>query len=484
MGIDPAQSSIYALRLGAGLRAEIRPVGNTIPDEMRAASEPWLMPEPDTEPPVVTWSCFTHSGLLFTSRATGMPDGFSHTRMVSVDTVSPGAALAADAWFSRHWNEQPPAEPAPGVATAGIVESPEAQRNILAHLLHALLSARPLIIAAERESFCEGSRLPALAAFARAALPPALRRGCQVRLFTLRPEFFLQSLGAMLLAVPAEAAGDALRARRDALLLDMEGRRIEGEEPPEDCWHYAERICHPARAEPSAIDRFLNRLDAIVPTAERPSESQCEALSVAYALSVPGAEVPAIQPGPEVNWAGLLRNGDWARARLAMLDAAVSASPEISVEALLHAGQWQRWRAASGCSAGVRQEAAMAWCRSPWWNNRAPMLEDWHWIADDLSGGIGAGHLARMKGERGFFPPIAWFEEEQRSMLFQIADDEARALLTGSAVPAAVKYDLPASVGATVEDMDADIGDDAVGPETPREGWFKRLLGRLWNKPE
>ena len=205
----------------------------------------------------------------------------------------------------------------------------ETAASLLAHLLQGLRSGRPTVVAVPVEELVAGAPLHALVSFARSALPAPMKRACRIRVYARSPELFLGRLENHLLVVPEPAASDALAVRRDAVLLDRQGRRHAGPEPEPQVREWALKVTLGACRSPRALLEFAARYGERVwdGSAGLPGDREVSSVAVAFRLSeelTPGQE-------PSRNLLGQLRN------------AAVRLSPGlIPWERLLPPEDWER----------------------------------------------------------------------------------------------------------------------------------------------
>lgn len=273
------------------------------------------------------WSCFTHGDWFVVVRLT--PAGrfdhrtayFAHARAFPADlvegAVDPGALLGRSEAFERPRTGDEPAErvevPPPAmVRPEQVAADPETAASLLSHLVQALLDQRPAVVAVPVDELAAGAPLHALVSFARAALPPRLKRVCRLRVYTRSADLFLERLGCDLLVVPEAVASDALAVRRDAVLLDRRGRRHAGDEPAPGLRAWAEKVTGWACEGPQALLEFAARFGPRVWDGSKGPPGDKEAVSVAVAYRL--AQELAAGATPSSNLLGQLRN---AAARIA-----------------------------------------------------------------------------------------------------------------------------------------------------------------------
>lgn len=321
-------------------------------DEILTAVRPWMSLDSDPahhrklDDRLEAWSCFPYRDWQFVVRLTsaGIYDRraayFAHGRAWPLaalgDGFDPGALLGDTDAFDPPWKDGGSPEqrepPVPALVRPEQVQAEsEVAARLLGHLLQALVGGYPLVLAAPVPDFAAGGSLAALVSFARAALPAPLKQRCRIRVYSCLPEIFLGELAADLVVVPEEVAASALRARRDAALLDRSAQAHPqaGRPLSERALAYAEAVLDGAHRFPQGLlhfsDRFGRRYAVRQPTPELPSAEQVRTLQVTYnlatALAGPEqmrAEVlsqyllkRAPQKLGELPWDELLTRADW-----------------------------------------------------------------------------------------------------------------------------------------------------------------------------
>lgn len=289
--------------------------------ELLATIQPWM--SLDSKPgdrqtlgaELEGWSCFAHGGWRFVARHAdaGLYDRraayFTHARAWAAADLAggfdPGAYLGRSEVFDRPWRDGAPGQrvevPPPGlVRPEQVGEEAEVAERLLAHLYQAMVLGYPVVLAVPVAEFRAGGPLHALVSFARAALPLAVKRDCRIRVYTRLPDLFLRHLAAHLIAVPEDEAGNALLARRDAALLDRQGRRRDGREAGPEARGYARAVVQRARRIPEGLLPFSGRVSRHPGLAGLPSAEEVEALPIVYNLAA------AIATGSEAQLADLL----------------------------------------------------------------------------------------------------------------------------------------------------------------------------------
>jgi hypothetical protein len=245
----------------------------------------------------------------------------------------PGLHLGRSEAFESPWRNDDPGqrvpEPVPAlVRPEQIVAEPEAAVHLLAQLLQACVHRHPLIIAAPITAFAAGSPLHALVSFARAALPADLRQECRIRIYTRTPELFLRNRKAVLLAIPAEAREvieRILRTRREATLVDRQGKLLAGEPLEPTALAYAEAVLERALRIPDGLTAFGERFRDRRSQSGMPDARDVRAIQVTYNLAVALAGSPeergdllrsylpraAQKLGPEADWQQLITPEEW-----------------------------------------------------------------------------------------------------------------------------------------------------------------------------
>jgi hypothetical protein len=248
------------------------------------------------------WSYFTAGSLTFVVRLAAAGSYrdrtvyFSHGRAWRTadcfDNFDPGALIGWKAAFDEPWRG---VRPAPGngasadKSTGEILErvnsvwrdavkkESDAAVQFLAHLYESRRASRPLVIAAPIQDFVESSPLYHLIGFARAALPVKMKKDCRIRIYTSQPGVALSAWKCDLIAIPEELAPDALTARRDAMLLDRQGRNLSGRKADTS---YAESVVDRMGVFPRTIFAFSERVDRI------PPQVSAAAVPIVYNLAV------------------------------------------------------------------------------------------------------------------------------------------------------------------------------------------------------
>src|SRR5579862_9245849 len=221
------------------------PPGNVLDGARLEELKPWFMVELPTANTSIgsdheSWSCFRALGFQFVVRTLirsgvrdGLLSGFTHARVWGCGgkaSIDPGAMLGrSDAFAGRFPNcyehDEPPA---PEMVWSDLVRAErEASVRLLSQIYHARLEGRPIVIVASHEEFVAGGRVHGLVAFARAALPMALKADLRVRIGTRRPGQFLGALDAGVVVIESFQATEAMRSCRDAMLLTSDGDPLD-----------------------------------------------------------------------------------------------------------------------------------------------------------------------------------------------------------------------------------------------------------------
>jgi hypothetical protein len=220
---------------------------------------------------------------------------FAHGRIVPIDQMQggfdPGGWVGHADAFDVPWLRTPPAASQPPVPTPArpkqVADEAAVAETLLSHLYTAIISGVPLLWKVPLAEFRTGTALAPIASFARAALPLALRRRCQIRLFTPNPVFFLQQ-GAALIAVQEEESlplSLALSARKDAIVLDRAGRHLAGAEPDDAIKKYARTITRAFLDGPEALLEFGGRFAQVIGEGSPTEEAGLRAIAPAYGVS-------------------------------------------------------------------------------------------------------------------------------------------------------------------------------------------------------
>jgi hypothetical protein len=221
------------------------------------------------------WVSFNYKKLRFIARLGGAPQfegrpgWFTHAwgfdAKVIEGAYDPGAYIGNHAAFDKPWRESPPPglmrqPPLPAPAwDRTMVTAPEfrnAARSLTAHLYHSILGNVPVVVEADIEEFRKDNpRLVSLISVARAALPPPLKRNCQLRMLTHSPVSFLNTLGTNLLVLNSDEAR-LVRQQSSAVFVDSAGRKRQGDDPKRECRAYADALFEVFAEDPSALLEF------------------------------------------------------------------------------------------------------------------------------------------------------------------------------------------------------------------------------------
>lgn len=245
------------------------------------------------------WSCFPAQGLLFVARMVPArvsfdprPAYFTHARAFPLSDAlgpqDPGAYIGVSSAFDAPWTPEarPPVTGLPPLTLAQPADAEwEIAIRLLGHMYQAFVRKYPVVIAAEPSEFAAGGRLVALAAFARAALPWTIKRTHRIRLYTLEPRLFLRQLGAHVVAVPEDAAAQALEARRDAALLDSKGNVVRGQALSAEARAYAETVRTKVERLPHGLLPFSARVGDHLPSEALPAPHDLVVAQAIYNLA-------------------------------------------------------------------------------------------------------------------------------------------------------------------------------------------------------
>jgi hypothetical protein len=313
--------------------------------DLLAAIRPWMTLDSDPSDHLrlndrlEAWSLFRHRDWLFVVRlvSAGMygPRAayFAHGRAWPLNAspgFDPGLHLSRSEAFESPWRDEDPrqrvSEPAPTLVHLDqIAAEPEPAAHLLAHLLQVCARRRALIVAAPIAEFATGAPLHALLSFAHGALPADLRQECRVRVYTHTPELFLRSLGATLVALPEGLAMQALKAQREATLVDRQGKLLAGEPLEPTALSYAEAVLERALRIPDGLTAFGERFRDRRSRPGMPDARDVRAIQVTYNLAVALAGsteergdllrnyLPRVAQklGPEVDWQRLITLEEW-----------------------------------------------------------------------------------------------------------------------------------------------------------------------------
>lgn len=251
------------------------------------------------------WSIVDVGDRLFVARLTAAgtydqrPAYFAHGRAWPVDAVGaafdPGLHLGDARGFDAPWRERTqrpqPVEEVPGPPT---LREPETAAFLLAHLYEARVHRRPVVMAVPLTEFAAGGGLAPLVAFARAALPLALKRTARIRVYTRLADLYLRHLGVQLIVVPEDEATTALAARREATLLDRSARRVDGRTADGGAQDYAVQVVEMYQKFPGALVRFSARSVGL-PWGERlPTPAEAAGIRFAYTVAAQQDDPPGL----------------------------------------------------------------------------------------------------------------------------------------------------------------------------------------------
>lgn len=352
---------------------------------------------------------------------------FAHARLCVENEVTsatdPGLWLGRGDAFDAPWRDGQRI-PTVDVPSAALVRPEQiaaegaAATRLLAALYYALAARRRLLIGVPLAELGPGRPLAALLSFARAALPAPLRWRMKLRCFTRQPSAFLR-LGANVLVVPEELAGQALGLDRGALLLDRDAVRLAGPPPPPPALAYAEPVTQWAIERPADWPGFVARWAP--PIAELPTPEQVASLRLAGLLERPATD------------------GDARLGTVAEIDEQVASDPATLGGALAASGWWLCWRRQSRLAPSRRRDAALGWLVANCWSAEEPpeaTLETWEQVCADLrENGLRAAEVTALwrEGQRRW-PLIPPFEARQLEALAELAADVgARAQLVAAA---------------------------------------------------
>jgi hypothetical protein len=302
------------------------------------------------------WSCFVQGNLQFVVRlvsaGTFGPRAayFAHGRAWPLDAgpgFDPGLHIGRSEAFESPWRDDNPGQrvPEPAPALSGVDQikaEPDAAALFLAHLLQSCVRRRPLVVLAPLSDFAMGAPLHSLLSFARGALPADLRQECRVRIYTRIPDSFLRSPGAALIAMPDDMQERVQSVRRDARIIDRQGRALSGEPLEAVALGYGRAVVERAVRIPAGLTRFGERFRY---TGGLPGERDVRAIQITYNLAVAlagpaedlGGLVQSYLPqiahklGPEVDWQQLITVEEWRAFPLEpVLDLLLMDSRELS----------------------------------------------------------------------------------------------------------------------------------------------------------
>jgi hypothetical protein len=255
---------------------------------------------------------------------------FAHGRLwplASGPGFDPGLHIGRSEAFEAPWRDDNPGqrvrEPAPALSGVDQIKAePDVAALFLAHLLQSCVRRRPLVVLAPLSDFAVGAPLHSLLSFARGALPASLRKECRVRIYTRTPELFLRTPGAALIATPDDMQEQVRSVRRDAFIIDRQGRLLSGEPLEPVARDYGKAVVERATNIPAGLTLFGERFRY---TGRLPGERDVRAIQITYNLAVALAGPPedlgdlvqsylpriAHKLGPEVDWQQLVTVEEW-----------------------------------------------------------------------------------------------------------------------------------------------------------------------------
>jgi hypothetical protein len=384
---------------------------------------------------------------------------FAHAHLRAEDEVTsatdPGLLLGHGDAFDPPWRDgqrvvATAVPPAALVRPEQVAAEAGAATRLLAALYCALATQRRLLIGVPTAELVPGHPLAALLSFARAALPTPLRRRVKLRCFTRQPSAFLR-LGANVLVVPEELAGQALGLDRDALLLDRDAVLLAGPPLPPQALAFAEPVIQLAIERPAAWLGFVER--SVPPVPDLPTPEQVASLRVASLFARHASDDDS----------GLDR-------AVAEIDGQMASDPSTIGGALAASGWWPWWRRRSRLAPSRLREAALGWLVASCWSDSRPpeaTLETWEQVCADLRlGGLRHAEVAALwQGGRRRWPLIPPFEPRQLEALAGLAADRAvRAQLVATA---AADSTLAGCCGSPLAEHLRDSFGEVPRPEPP-----------------
>jgi hypothetical protein len=257
---------------------------------------------------IEAWSYFGCGDLRFVVRLVGAGSFdsrlayFSHAQAWRARDFhngdDPGALLGVSKAFHPAWKDGEPFQPIAPVQPAAdwkkVVESQHKMAaRLVAYLYRACVTQVPLVVGVPFREFVSGGGLHKLVSFARAALPLDLKRDCRIRIFTGRPEPYLNELMAHLVVVPEELASAALSARPDAALMDFSGALKAGEEVDQGYSAYGKEVVERALKFPDSLLAFASRFQTC--NEEAPGATAAASVSMVYNLAHAGGDPAKLQ---------------------------------------------------------------------------------------------------------------------------------------------------------------------------------------------
>ncbi|ASF48359.1 hypothetical protein CEK71_21110 [Methylovulum psychrotolerans] len=342
-------------------------------DKLLSTIQPWVTldssPEDHRQENLEVWSCFCAGQegkeRIFVTRMVlaGYHDRrvayFSHARSWPVGMVSensdPGAILGYSEMFDPPGLEQrgestPQLEHISNLAKDYWLPHLQAETETAIQFLGYLLqvmqlkteSSYPLVIGVPLHDFKQGSPLFPLVAFARAALPAALKPHCSIRMHTRQPENFAARLNARLLVVPENMVRDVLRVKPEAIFLNRQGECKIGCALEEKYHRYAKGVLDLVFWKPDGLLPFSAFLgEAKVALLEKfgwdnsligQAYSLATAINNEKLLESVFRQVMRKESSPTFPWDELLEDKDWERFPELLLN-------EFALEPLANPGE-------------------------------------------------------------------------------------------------------------------------------------------------
>jgi hypothetical protein len=272
---------------------------------------------------------------------------FTHARAWDIrdfqNADDPGALLGHSNAFVQSWREGEEIprieENLPESPWKEVVQAkPWAAIRLVSQLYRACVMGPPVVMGVPYREFVKGGRLHQLISFARAALPLSIKRDCRIRVFTGRPDIYLRELDTHLVVVPEELASDALTARPDVALLDLECENKVGSAADSS---YAQAVVDRFLKLPQFLLAYTGR--AKLPPKQLPGPAEAMGVPVSYNLLTALGDTArmdsllehlrqeAAQRKIALDWNQLIQPAEWKQFSEARL-IEVALSPATSVD--------------------------------------------------------------------------------------------------------------------------------------------------------
>lgn len=276
---------------------------------------------------------------------------FTHARAWDIrdfqNADDPGALLGHSNAFVQSWREGEEIprieENLPESPWKEVVQAkPWAAIRLVSQLYRACVMGPPVVMGVPYREFVKGGRLHQLVSFARAALPLSIKRDCRIRVFTGRPDIYLRELDTHLVVVPEELASDALTARPDVALLDLECENKVGSAADSS---YAQAVVDRFLKLPQFLLAYTGR--AMLPPKQLPGPAEAMGVPVSYNLLTALGDTArmdsllehlrqeAAQRKIALDWNQLIQPAEWKQfSEAKLIDVALSPATSVDSNAL------------------------------------------------------------------------------------------------------------------------------------------------------